>query len=182
MTTIDQNDHRLSSRDPRKVARLIAEDEAKHREKLALSEKARARYEDFKKRRTYWETACRELDDILLAWTEEPALLHMLISKRESYDLVRVLPAEFDQRIEQLRSGKVEPLWWTQFHEDVNNRKEWRRKNDPEYDKKMAEKERRALEKEWEKDRLERQAQLEAEAAEKALELRLFDDILGGAA
>lgn len=182
MTTIDQHDHRISPRDPRKAAHLLAEDEIKHKEKLALSEKAWARYADFKERREFWMQVGRDLDAALLDYRAHPEIFAVFIGRRQSYGLTRILEPELDERVKQLESGKADPMWWTQFHEDVNARKDWREKFDPAYQDKKWERDAPKREAEYEAARLERQAQLEAEAAEKALELRLFDDILGGAA
>lgn len=183
MTTIDQSDRRLSPRDPAKLRALYQLSQQEYIERLAKTAAMRARMQDFIDRRSYWEEAGRELDELLLDYKQNPEIFHMFISRRQHLGLTRILEKDLDARVAELKTGRADPMWWTLHHAEMKpDFKDWRRKNDPAYDKMMAAKERKALEKEWEKDRLERQAQLEAEAAEKAKELRLFDDLLGGAA
>lgn len=181
-TITDQNDHRVSPRDPERLRALYQLSQQEYIDRLGKTAAMRARMQDFIDRREYWEAAGHELDEMLLDYNRNPEVFHVFIGRRQHYGLTRILPADLDKRVAQLKAGNADPMWWTRHHAEMTDFDDWRREKDPAYDERMTAKEMKALEKVWEADRIEREREAAAEAAEKASELNLFDDILGGAA
>jgi hypothetical protein len=173
----------LSPRDPAKLRALYQLSQQEYIDRLAKTAAMRARMQDFIDRRDYWEAAGRELDEMLLDYYENPEVFHVFIGRRQHFGLTRILEEDLDARVAELKTGRADPMWWTQHHAEIKpDFKDKRRKFDAAYDERMAEKELAAIQKATAPILEESRRQAAAEAERKASELNLFEDIFEGGA